>query len=213
MWAKSAHLTDIDPTLWEGRANALAGPGYVVIDGFLGAGHARAARSELSGRYDRGAFRPARVGRGPGARLDSTTRSDQILWFTGGGGADSAAVVPPGVALYLRAIDGVRLELNRLCYLGLREIECHGARYGAGDGYVAHVDAFAGTSDRAMSFAYFLNPAWCPADGGRLVVHAKPPEAVEPRLDRLVLFRSADVLHEVEACHATRWSLTGWMRR
>ena len=53
-----------------------------------------------------------------------------------------------------------------------------------------------------------------PADGGALRLYLASGELdVWPEAGTLVLFRSADVLHEVLVNRRERLSLTGWFRR
>lgn len=203
----------------EGRADRLAGPGIVVIDNFLGDHAAERIRADLVTLREAGVFRPARVGTGQRRRFMPEVRQDEICWFESA--ADFAAtdgsegVRPPAsVATFLESIAHVMQELNALCFLGLRRFECHGARYARGAFYRPHVDSFVGDAARVISFAYFLNPDWTPTEGGELRIHGTNAHDVAPVLDRLVLFRAADVLHEVRpVLGMERYTLTGWMRR
>ncbi|MFZ9886181.1 MAG: 2OG-Fe(II) oxygenase [Myxococcota bacterium] len=203
----------------ESRADRLAGAGLVTIDHFLGEEHALRIRAELFALRQSGVFRPARVGTGPQRRLVPEVRQDEICWFEPA--ADLAAtdgaegVRPPSaVAVFFERIALVMQDLNTLCYLGLRRFECHGARYGQGAFYRPHVDSFVGDAARVVSFAYFLNPAWTPAAGGELRIHGVEAQDIAPVVDRLVLFRADNVLHEVRPVLAQeRYTLTGWMRR
>ncbi|KAG5177965.1 hypothetical protein JKP88DRAFT_169463, partial [Tribonema minus] len=108
---------------------------------------------------------------------------------------------------------------------------------GAGRGYVKHLDADGGvhaesTSSsaedtdssprRTVTAVYYLNPDWCARDGGCLRVHLGGNKGagggqlgggtwdVEPVLDRVVLFRSNIVEHEVLPSFAPRFALTMW---
>lgn len=204
----------------DARADALAGPGYVVIDGFLGDEAAQAARRDLELLWRAGVFRPARVGTGERRRLLRQVRRDEICWLSEDAPFDAlcgaTGVRPPGaVRPFLARMGLVQEALNASCFLGLRRFECHAARYERGAFYRAHVDTFVGDPSRVISFAYFLNPGWAPDDGGYLRIHrADAPEDVAPALDRLVLFRASDVLHEVtRVTGRVRYTLTGWFRR
>ena len=64
-----------------------------------------------------------------------------------------------------------------------------------------------------ISYCYYLNDAWIAAAGGCLRLHAATVLDVAPLLDRLVVFHSADLRHEVLPTAARRLSLTGWMSR
>jgi SM-20-related protein len=57
----------------------------------------------------------------------------------------------------------------------------------------------------------YLNPDWTEAAGGLLRLHLPSgPLDVAPLLDRLVVFRSEIVEHEVLPTHAPRWAVTAW---
>lgn len=215
--------TDADMTtatlLDGGRADRLAESGVVILDHFLGDEDARRIRAELVTLREAGVFRPARVGTGQRRRLVPEVRQDEICWFEPRAdviATDGAEGVrpPAGVAIFLEATAQVMQELNALCFLGLQRFECHGARYAHGAFYRAHVDTFVGDAARVISFAYFLNPAWTPAEGGELRIHGANAQDIAPALDRLVLFRADDVMHEVRpVLGQERYTLTGWMRR
>ncbi|MGH7266931.1 MAG: 2OG-Fe(II) oxygenase, partial [Candidatus Rokuibacteriota bacterium] len=98
--------------------------------------------------------------------------------------------------------------------LAVGRAELQVARYpGGGTRYTRHRDAFrdaAGPRRRVTAIVY-LNPGWTPADGGCLRLHlADGPRDVAPRLDRLVVFLSERVEHEVLPAHAPRWAVTAW---
>jgi SM-20-related protein len=68
---------------------------------------------------------------------------------------------------------------------------------------------------------YYANPAWRPADGGALRLYADPsvdsgaavePVDVAPILDRLLVFLSERVEHEVLPTQAPRRAITAWFR-
>ncbi|KIY91652.1 hypothetical protein MNEG_16311 [Monoraphidium neglectum] len=88
-------------------------------------------------------------------------------------------------------------------------------------------------ADRAVTAILYLNPAWGPGDGGQLRLW-RPSSGndpggeggggggggggeeggyldVEPLGGRLLLFRSADVEHEVRPARARRWALSAWV--
>jgi SM-20-related protein len=58
----------------------------------------------------------------------------------------------------------------------------------------------------------YLNPAWKREDGGQLRLHVDPVQDVDPVLDRLVVFLSEKVPHEVLPSFAPRFAATAWFR-
>ncbi len=207
------------PLFDDAGADALAGPGVVVTDGFLGERDALRARRALELLHRAGSFRPARVGSGERRRLLRQVRRDEICWldpsadFQATCGAEG--VRPPlELAPFFARMEQLKEALNASCFLGLRRFECHAARYEEGAFYRAHVDTFVGDPSRVVSFAYFLNPGWSAADGGCLRIYGAAAQDVAPALDRLVLFRADDVLHEVlRVSRGPRYTITGWLRR
>jgi SM-20-related protein len=58
---------------------------------------------------------------------------------------------------------------------------------------------------------YYLND-WRTGDGGELCVHETDgTRRIAPELDRLVLFLSEKVEHEVADTRSTRLAVTAWM--
>lgn len=203
----------------DARADQLAGAGVVVMDGLLGDKEALLVRRDLQELFAAGCFRPARVGTGARRRLLRQVRRDEICWLDPSAPANAAdgalGVRPPAaVTTFFARMEHLREALNASCFLGLRRFECHAARYEEGAFYRAHVDTFVGDPSRVLSFAYFLNPGWSARDGGCLRIHGSASRDIEPLLDRLVVFRADDVLHEVRRVTGhERYTLTGWLRR
>jgi SM-20-related protein len=60
---------------------------------------------------------------------------------------------------------------------------------------------------------YYANPGWRPGDGGTLRLHLDEGSIdVAPELDRLIVFRSERVEHEVLPAQAPRRAVTAWYR-
>lgn len=210
----------------------LASDGYVVRDGFIGAAAMVAMRRELDALWTQGAFRPARVGHRAERRQVDAVRSDRICWFLvddddddgAADGHDHAAarndekyddgVVPgPAVSHFVRALRSLADELAQACFLPLSQLELHAACYEPGTRYAAHLDTFHDDDRRLLSLCFYLNDEWQPDDGGLLRLHTAPATDVEPIADRLVIFRSASMLHEVLPVKRRRFSVTGWLGR
>jgi SM-20-related protein len=105
--------------------------------------------------------------------------------------------------------------LNRSLYLGLEEYESHFAFYAPGTSYLKHLDRFHDDDCRTVSVVIYLNPNWLPGEGGALRLHplGKCSEDIAPAGSSMVLFLSADMLHEVLPATRDRLSLAGWFRR
>lgn len=179
---------------------ALAGPGWCVQPDWLSLAEVRALRALPL------PLRPAGVGRGATHVKASAIRGDTIAWLE----PDQ-----PAAHALLQRLDTLRQSLNATFYLGLKRIEAHLACYPPGAGYARHLDRFRDDDARVISAVLYLNEGWNPADGGqlRLYPEAEAPVEVQPTAGTLVLFRSADLAHEVLPARRERWSVAGWFRR
>ena len=61
----------------------------------------------------------------------------------------------------------------------------------------------------------YLNADWLPEQGGALRLHPEGAARVDiaPEAGRMVMFLSAEMLHEVLPTQRERLSLAGWFRR
>lgn len=210
--------TDIDIAFDDAAVDTLGTGGFVVVDGWLGRASALALRGELHALWNRGCFAPARVGAGPQRQEASDVRRDSTCWFDADASREASngrLGILPGreVVLFLARMALLRQRLNRTCFLSLTEVECHAACYEPGAFYVAHLDTLAGDSRRVISFSHYLSSRRSGERGGCLRVHGEGQEPIdiEPLFDRLVVFQSRAVLHEVMPVAVRRFSMTGWM--
>ena len=154
-----------------------------------------------------GAMKRAGVGRGNEQAVRPTIRGDQIAWLK----------VGQSIACdrYLQMMENLRVGLNRTLFLGLDEYESHFAFYASGASYLKHLDRFQDDDSRIVSVVVYLNSDWLPEQGGALRLHpgGKCTEDITPTGSRLVMFMSADMLHEVLPATRDRMSLAGWFRR
>ncbi|MDM8348739.1 2OG-Fe(II) oxygenase [Pseudomonas sp. sp1636] len=162
---------------------------------------------ECRKRAAQGDLTPAGVGRGSSQEVREGVRGDRIQWLDAG--------FSPACDRYLGLLDELRLALNRELYLGLEDCECHFALYPPGAFYQKHVDRFRDDDRRAVSAVFYLNPDWQPEQGGalRLYLADGTTREVLPEAGSLLVFRSADLPHEVLPASRERLSLTGWFRR
>ena len=137
------------------------------------------------------------------AEPDDSVRTDELAWLTR---EESKGALAEAVARF----DALMNELNESAWVGLRTFDLQLARYAPGGHYERHRDAFPGQDNRRITAIVYLNPEWRPEHGGQLQLHVTPPLQIEPTLDRLVVFRSEVVEHEVLHAHAERWALTAW---
>lgn len=193
------------PHFTDEEVQELGSGGLVLRDGALGdllATHLRARLEQLDGQ---GALVPAGLGHDGHHTL--ALRSDR-----------AATLEELGADPVLEAVwswfDRLRQALVEATWVGLPRFSVQLACYpGGGARYARHVDALPGDRNRLLTAIVYLNPDWRPEHGGRLRawVRGRPME-VDPRWDRLVIFRSEAVPHEVQPTWAPRYAASAWMR-
>lgn len=152
-------------------------------------------------------FSPARVGKNQGPQRIEEIRGDWIYWLDP---HDPLKEVSFPVSILTQ----LKTHLNQELYLGIKDFECHLAKYPKNSFYKKHSDRFERDSSRAVSFIFYLHQEWSHKDGGELILYNKQNEIIEsilPMPGSLMVFLSEDFPHEVKICHKERRSLTGWM--
>ena len=196
----------------ESDIRALDSPGYFVCDGVLGPEAARAIHAEAHRIAHTAQLHPAKISRE--AKQEQSLRNDLITWIQ----RESAG---PVLIPLLDLFDSLRNQLNETAWLGLGRYDVQLALYpGGGARYVRHLDTFrAGaaanatpSSNRRLTAIYYANPEWMPEQGGALRVFHEDGSTreVEPVLDRLIVFLSDRLEHEVLPANAERLALTAW---
>jgi SM-20-related protein len=204
---------DVTPrfALTDAEIHALGERGWFLRDGLLGRPTSMEVHDAIEALLTAGRLRPAGLSRGATYRVDEAVRGDAITWVT----PDAA---PPGLAALWASFLSLRDALNRGAYLGLDRVEVQAARYpGGGAGYQPHRDAFpvppGGHPNRRVTATYYANPGWRPEDGGAIRLHVDTGWVdVAPVLDRLLVFLSERVEHEVRPAWAPRRAVTAWFR-
>lgn len=185
----------------DAMARAIEATGYCVVDDALGAAHA----AELGAACRAVEKAPATIQEGTDRVKDTKRRDDSVAFLK-----DSAA---PAVARHRRHMEALRLELDGALKLATDACSFMCAQYAAGSaGYVKHRDsAPTRPSGRKLTAIYYLNPAWRPGVAGelRLWDTGSTVRVLEPRNDRLVVFRSS-LEHEVLPTKVDRLALTTW---
>jgi SM-20-related protein len=156
----------------------------------------------------RSVFTAAAVGRAGARQQLFEQRRDSTLWLH----ADT-----PVQSDFLRAMEVLRVQLNRHLYLGLFDYEAHYAHYAPDAFYRRHRDAFTAQAateaapKRSVSSVFYLNSS---APGGELLLwhDDKPLAQIEPIAGTAVFFLSAEFPHEVLPTQADRYSIAGWFR-
>jgi SM-20-related protein len=175
----------------------------VVLDGVLGPRLAAQVRVAVLAARARGELRPAGLGRDRTRR--EQLRSDLIGWI-------DPTSADPRLAPLLEQFACLQDQLNRDAWLGLRRFEVQLAAYDEGPGYVRHADAFRGGGTRRLTAIYYANLGWSTDDGGALRCWPPSgPRVVEPVEDRMVVFLSERLEHEVAPVRrGPRVAVTAW---
>lgn len=191
-------------------SKGLSDYGYAIVDNFLlpqGVGVIRAHMDQLFGE---GQFKEAGVGAAHKFQVNRDIRKDWILWIDPQNTIASTQVFGQQMVTMMQ-------QINRHCFLGLKDFEMHYALYSKNAYYQRHLDQFEFSDHRRLTFLCYLNPHWQIADGGLLRLYLRNQDGQEipfdiaPLAGRLVIFRSDEVEHEVLLCKKQRYSLTGWM--
>lgn len=187
--------------------------GWSCVDRFLFPEQVRQLAQESLSLLEKGAFRPAGVGKGAEFSLRPEVRGDWICWLDPGR-------LTTAQREYWRRMEQLRRGLNRELYLGLNEFEAHLAIYPPGAFYRRHLDQFSRVKERIISCILYLNHNWRPGDGGRLRIFGQAeseqsPATIEtlPEGGRFVCFFSDRIYHEVLPSRRRRISVTGWLKR
>jgi SM-20-related protein len=206
----SVSLMQIPPFLTPDRldpmADALANQGYTWFDGWLPTEQALCIRQHLLSSYQQNTFKRAGIGKDADHQIDRSKRGDHIHWIE-----EQSSISE--VREFFSRMQQLSQYLNRSCYLGLKDLEAHFTVYPPGTHYERHLDQFRADDHRKLTFIYYLNPDWQESDGGHLVIYLPDGshERFTPLLNRLVVFRSELLEHEVLPTQRDRCSLTGWL--
>ncbi|HCS65234.1 MAG TPA: hypothetical protein DIW64_14880, partial [Cellvibrio sp.] len=102
-------------------ADALAGPGFIILDQPLPVSLINGLIDNLHAQQ--ADFKPAGVGRQGDYQRNQDIRGDAIQWLEPG---------DPAVTEFLRWMDKLRLGINQRLFMGLFDYECHYAVYAPG---------------------------------------------------------------------------------
>ena len=178
---------------------------YVVFDHFLSQDHYDGIMAYFLSKLGDQAFDKAGIGTLGNHTIDKDVRGDYVYWIV--------RAEDDSVMNYFNRIDEMIALLKRYCFLPISGSEFHFAHYPRGSFYEKHIDQFKGRGNRLMSVVFYMNEDWQTSDAGELNLYLKDGrcEVVTPIANRLVLFKSDQVPHEVLPTYVSRYSLTGWL--
>ncbi|WP_027418729.1 2OG-Fe(II) oxygenase [Crocinitomix catalasitica] len=181
--------------------DAIAEEDFVVIDNFIDDDMFQEISTFFEEKLVANDLEKAGIGAMGLHVVEKKIRGDYVYWLE-----------ENELSAYFSMIQEMMDQIRRLCFVSLSDFECHLAHYPAGTFYKKHVDQFKERNNRIISFVLYLNEDWKKGDGGELIIHKEKGKiVVEPIKNRLILFKSADVLHEVAMTNEKRLSITGWM--
>ncbi|WP_020533978.1 2OG-Fe(II) oxygenase [Flexithrix dorotheae] len=189
---------------WVNRVDRLSNDNYLIVDDFLSEENLWGIKSYFKGMREENELQKAGIGTLSAHQFNSEIRGDSIFWLSKGEN--------PFIDYFLQRMDELKENLNQLCFLSLSGYEFHLALYPRGSFYLKHLDQFKGRNNRLVSVILYLNENWMKGDGGELKMYLEDGEKlIEPIANRLVIFKSDLVEHEVLPTLKERYSLTGWM--
>ncbi len=188
---------------WLAWIDELSENDYVIVDQFIRDDIFAELRNSFLSQLPE--FTEAGIGALHENVIREDIRSDQTFWLD--------RKRDTHLSDFWQLIDETMHVLNRYCYLSLSGYEFHFANYPPGSKYKKHLDQFNHRNNRMITVIIYLNQAWQKGDGGELEIFLKSGETkiIEPLQARCVLFKSADLPHQVLLTHKNRYSLTGWL--
>ncbi|RFC53980.1 2OG-Fe(II) oxygenase [Brumimicrobium aurantiacum] len=190
---------------WEEQMDLLAQQDYVVIDQFLNTEHLKTTHDFFNQKQAEDVFKKAAIGASGSEKIIREIRGDYTFWLD----KQRDQEIRP----FFEEMDEVKEKLNQLMYLSLSDYEFHLAHYPSDSFYKKHLDQFDGRRNRMISVIIYLNQDWKTGDGGELRVYPEGQNTfdIPPLENRMVMFRSDVLHHEVLKSNTSRKSITGWM--
>ena len=149
-------------------------------------------------------MKPARVGEKGHLIQDQNVRGDLIHWLD----PDSSS---PAFNSLFNILREIQSELNKNFFMGICDFESHLALYQKESFYKQHLDRHQRGSTRLVTYIYYLNLDWKKGDGGELaLIDNGTRHLIDPIGNRLILFLSDKIPHEVLMTNKNRMSITGW---
>ena len=189
---------------WVDWIDQLSAEDYVVIDDFITPSLFKELRAYFKDSLHQDVFDKAGIGTQQFHTINKSIRGDHVFWLDKN--RDEQQI--PG---FYSIIDELKNMLNRYCFLGISDYEFHMAYYPEGTFYKRHLDQFKERSNRLITLILYLNENWQEGDGGELVIYKdEKAENIPPIGNRLVIFKSDVLEHEVLMTNKGRYSITGW---
>ena len=187
---------------WGPLFDQFAERSFVVVDDYLDAGAFESLQNRLKHLLDEDSLQKAGIGTAGAYTIQEGVRGDYIAWMNKDDVTES---------WFLDQMEELRKTLNLNLLLSLKSFEFHFASYPPQSFYARHLDQFKERNNRMISFVLYLNDNWIPEHEGCLrLYHTNREEDIAPIGNRLILFRSDILEHEVLPTTVYRNSITGW---
>lgn len=160
--------------------------------------------SRLQAHEQAGRFKAAGIGKQQ--KVVNAIRGDEIVWLEKDNPIENE---------YLKYMNELSFALNSYLFLGLKQVECHFARYPKQTYYQKHYDNFKNFEYRIITVILYLNFDWQKCDGGTLFIYDENNKVIQeilPEANTFVCFISKNTAHEVTMTYRERLSVTGWLR-
>jgi SM-20-related protein len=197
--------------------------GFIVKDNFLGQESLTRYHQNASELFENGKLKQANMGATTENKwTDSSIRSDHLLWLNDIEDKESPKWKETDLTPLLELVNkmkGIQNELNGACNFDSNKTQIQLTCYpGEGARYIRHLDAYVGSSERRITCLYYLNPEYKDANDAKLggdlrVFHDNSDDQftdIAPIGDRLVIFQSRLLEHEVLASYFKRFAITVW---
>jgi SM-20-related protein len=190
---------------WEEIFDSLADNDYVVVDNFFPEIIYSSLKDYLHELSEADRLRKAGIGAQQNFQVDKSIRGDNIFWL-------DPAIKESSIQEFFRFMEDLKSDLNRNFFLSLSGYEFHFAHYPPGSCYKRHSDQFTGRNNRLITIIFYFNNNWKTGDGGELKAYLQNEEKlISPLGNRMLMFRTELIEHEVLTTKTDRFSLTGWM--
>lgn len=153
-------------------------------------------------------FSPAKIGKDSTAIENTQIRSDHILWID-----DWEQTCE--LRVFKSFLEKLQDFSRENFFLPLKRFESHFSFYPVGSFYKKHLDQHKNSPNRHISVVLYLSE-FSRGNDGQLKIYPqdknKSPELIDPIPGRIVIFKSAGIVHEVLETKAQRYSITAWIR-
>ncbi|KAN0036197.1 hypothetical protein ACTA71_005501 [Dictyostelium dimigraforme] len=215
--------------------NQLENKGYLIIDNFLNdSNKINSIYEESYNQFKENKLIEAGMNKGTDRWKDKSIRGDYIQWIHRDSNSrvqdkDLSSTIP-NINYLLDRLDLIKMEFDKVVpNFNSIKTQTQLAVYLNGGRYIKHRDSFysseSSTISRRITMIYYVNKDWKKGDGGELRLYTNNTNNInqkdskqdqyidiEPITDRLLIFLSPFLEHEVLQCNfEPRIAITTWI--